>query len=129
MDPQELFNKENNPNEQKGSPLKSLETDLILYSDSIKEIAMEIIQEDVSKYPLFIAHQHELSIGELIIDMNELSTEWNIHVSTVEEFVERGIIQKDKKDFFVKNYKDPEKFMCVFVIMPEGANFVFYPYK
>ncbi len=127
MQPEELLG---NPNENKKneSPLKSLETDLVLYSDSIKEIAEEII-ENLSKYPIFIAHQHEARIGELIIDKDELSTEWSIHASTIDEFIERGIITAEKEDFFKQNYKDPNRYICVFVMVPEGANFVFFPYK
>lgn len=127
MQPEELLgNAENNKKNE--SPLKSLETDLVLFSDSIKEIADEILVE-LSKYPIFVAHQHEVRIGEMIVDKEELSTDWNIHASTLEEFVEKGIVNEERKEFFIQNYKDPAKFMCVFVIVPEGANFVFYPYK
>lgn len=126
MEPHELLN----PNEKpKESPLKSLETDLVLYADSLKEVADDIIAEELSKFPIFVAHQHEVSIGEIVIDKNEMATEWNIHASTLEEFLEVGIVKSDKEDFFKQNYKDPEKFMCIFAIVPEGANFVFYPYK
>jgi hypothetical protein len=116
MQPEELLGN-NQENSRKESPLKSLETDLVLFSDSIKEIAEDIID------------QHEAKIGELIIDKDELSTDWNIHASTLEEFVEKGIINSEKQEFFKQNYKDPSKFICVFVMVPEGANFVFYPYK
>lgn len=126
MEPHELLN----PNEKpKESPLKSLETDLVLYADSLKEVADDIIAEGLSKYPIFVAHQHEVSIGEIVIDKNEMATEWNIHASTLEEFLEVGIVKSDKEDFFKQNYKDPQKFMCIFAVVPEGANFVFYPYK
>ncbi|MBM3402594.1 MAG: hypothetical protein FJY21_09860 [Bacteroidetes bacterium] len=111
------------------SPLKSLETDLKFYSDSVKEVAIEIMVEGISEYPIFVAHQHELNLGELIIDKEELNTSWSMHASTIEEFSEKGLIQSDKKEKFIKQYKDPYKFMCVFVIVPEGANFVFFPYQ
>ncbi len=126
MEPHELLNTNEKPKE---SPLKSLETDLLLYADSLKEVADEIIAEGLSKYPIFVAHQHEVSIGEIVIDKNEMATEWNIHASTLEEFLEVSIVKSEKEDFFKQNYKDPEKFMCIFAIVPEGANFVFYPYK
>ena len=112
----------------KESPLKSLETDLKFYSDSLKEIAAEILSEGLSEYPIFVAHQHEVSLGELILDKNELNTSWSIQASMLEEFVEKGIVHKDKKERFIKQFKDPNEYMCLFVIVPEGANFVFYPY-
>lgn len=110
------------------SPLKSLETDLKFYSESIKEVSNEIIVEGISIYPVFIAHQHEVSLGEPILDKNELNTSWSIHASTLEEFLEKGIIHPEKKERFIKQYKNAHDFMCLFVIVPEGANFVFYPY-
>ncbi|WP_257666957.1 hypothetical protein [Parapedobacter tibetensis] len=112
----------------KKSPLKSLKVDLDFYSESIREIAVEIMAEGLSAYPIFIAHQHKVEVGELILDKEELGTAWSVHASTLEEFVERGIIKEDRKARFIKHYKKPEDFMCVFVVVPEGANFVFYPY-
>src|SRR5690606_35149388 len=58
----------------KESPLKSLQVDLDFYSASIKEIAVEIMAEGLSAYPVFIAHQHEVALGELILDKDELGT-------------------------------------------------------
>lgn len=113
---------------QQPSPLKSLEADLKLYSDSIKEVATEILSEGLSEYPIFVAHQHEVALGELILDKNELNTAWSIQASMLEEFIQKGVIHREKQERFIKQYKNPNEFMCLFVIVPEGANFVFYPY-
>src|SRR5688500_15916418 len=129
MDIKDLINHpEGDDAAQKESPLKSLEKDLKMYSDSMKEIADEILNEDLSEYPIFVAHQHEVKLGELILDKDELNTQWSIQASMLEEFVEKGIIHKDKRERFIKQYKNPQEFMCLFVVVPEGANFVFYPY-
>jgi hypothetical protein len=114
---------------KKESPLKSLEADLKFYSDSIKEVSTEIMVEGISAYPIFVAHQHEVSLGEPILDKNDLNTNWTIHAATLEEFVEKGIIHKDKKERFIKHFKNAHDFMCLFVIVPEGANFIFFPYQ
>ncbi|NGM66215.1 hypothetical protein [Sphingobacterium sp. SGR-19] len=111
------------------SPLKSLKVDLDFYSDSIKEVATEMIAEGYTLYPIFIAHQHEVSIGELLLSKDELNTQWTINVSSLEEFVDRGLVKDDRKDYFTKHFKNTNEYMCLFVIVPEGANFVFYPYK
>lgn len=129
MELEDLLNQGNDGEQRKESPLKSLEADLKFYSESIKEVASEIMIEGISAYPVFAAHQHELLLGELILDRHELHTEWTIHASTLEEFVEKGIVNPDKKERFIKNFKDPNKFMCLFVVVPEGANFVFFPYQ
>jgi hypothetical protein len=112
----------------KKSPLISLEKDLGFYAESIKEVAVEIMVEGISSYPIFIAHQHEVNIGEVILNKNDLNTDWTVQASTLEEFIQKGIIHPDKKEQFLKSYKKPESYMCIFVVVPEGANFVYYPY-
>ncbi|KHJ39003.1 hypothetical protein PBAC_08680 [Pedobacter glucosidilyticus] len=110
------------------SPLLSLKKDLANYKDAIREVAIEIMVEGLSAHPIFIAHQHEVHIGEVILDRVELATDWTIQASTLEEFIERGIIQETKKDAFLSSYKNADDYACVFVVVPEGANFVYYPY-
>ena len=65
MDLQDLLNQPNEGNQQaqKESPLKSLEGDLKLYSESMKEVSTEIMVEGISAYPIFLAHCHEVMIG------------------------------------------------------------------
>lgn len=126
MNPEELLNQ--GGEQKKDSPLASLGVDLRLYSESLREVAVEIMVEGISQYPIFAAHQHELLLGELLLDKDELNTEWSIHASTLEEFEERGIVKPVLRQRFIDIYKNPHDFMCVFVIVPEGANFVFFPY-
>jgi len=126
MEPEELLN--DNNGKDKESPLLSLEIDLKLFNESIREVAIEIMVEGLSRYPIFIAHQHEVAIGEMILDKDDINSDWSINASTLEEFMERNIIKKELKQRFIDTYKKPEDFMCVFVIVPEGANFVFFPY-
>jgi hypothetical protein len=111
------------------SPLISLRRDLDFYRESIREVALEILEAEYTAYPIFIAHQHAVNVGEIILDRDELGTNWTIQVSCLEEFVEKNIIKADKKDKFILNFKDPKAFMCLFVVVPEGANFVFNPYE
>ncbi len=129
MDPEELFNEDgNSAKPAKESPLVSLERDLKFFNESIREVAVEIMVEGLSRYPIFIAHQHELNLGELILDRHDLHTGWSIHASTLEEFVDKGVIKPVLKERFIKSYKDPYEYICLFVVVPEGANFVYYPY-
>jgi hypothetical protein len=121
-----------NTEDQQGpqeSPLISLKKDIEFYKETLREVAIEIMVEGLSLYPIFIAHQHEVALGEMILDRNELGTEWTIQASTFEEFTEKGIIQADKKEAFLQHYKSAEDFICLFVIVPEGANFVYFPYN
>ncbi|MEX8547586.1 MAG: hypothetical protein V5804_08300 [Mucilaginibacter sp.] len=128
MNPEDLLQEGSEEEKKQRSPLESLEVDLKYFNDSIKEVAIEIMVEGLSKYPVFIAHQHEVKLGEVIFDRHEMNTDWTIQASTLEEFMERGVIKKELRQRFIDTYKNPDKFMCVFVIVPEGANFVFFPY-
>ena len=89
---------------------------------------MELMAEGYTLFPIFVAHQHEVDLGEVILDRNELNTAWTIHASSLEEFIEKRLIDEDKRGYFEKSFKPANEFMCLFVIVPEGANFVFYPY-
>lgn len=129
MDPEELLNENSNEEKKKESPLLSLERDLKIYSESIHEVAIEIMLEGLSSFPIFIAYQHIVKLGELILDRDDLNMDWSINASTLEEFVEKGVIKKELKERFTKSYKNPHDFICLFVVVPEGANFVYYPYK
>lgn len=110
------------------SPLKSLKNDLDFYKESIQEVAAEMMAEGYTLFPIFVAHQHSMTIGEIVLDKDELDTQWSVHASSLEEFIEKGLIQADKRAFFEKSFKNANEYMCLFVVVPEGANFVFYPY-
>lgn len=105
----------------------SLQKDLAFYREPMLEISRETRERKISEYPIFIAHQHEVSLGEVILDRLELQREWTINASVMEEFVEKGVIQKNKVEIFKKAYKNPEKYICIFIVVPEGGSFVFLP--
>src|ERR1700748_3192871 len=126
MNPEELLNTPNESSQPAAeSPLISLERDLKFFNDSIREVSTEIMVEGLSNYPIFIAHQHEISLGELILDRHDLNTEWSVHASTLEEFTEKGVIKEILRERFISSYKNPNEYMCVFVVVPEGANFIY----
>lgn len=109
--------------------LNSLRGDLMVYKDMIRETAQEIISGEYSNFPIFVAHQFEANIGQVILDRKELGTTWTIHASTLEEFTEIGIVKPDRAEFFKETYKDPKEFICMFVITEKGGHFVFIPYQ
>ena len=109
--------------------LEHLRGELILMKESIRETSEDIIKEGFSKFPIFIAHQDEIKVGEVILDKADMATVWSISASTMEEFNEKSLIPEEKKPFFEDQYKDPKKFICMFVIYGASARFVFIPYK
>lgn len=109
--------------------LAHLRGELILMKESIKETAQDIIKEGFSKYPIFIAHQAEVNIGEVILHKEDMATAWSISASTLEEFNEKGLIPDDKKQLFIQEFKNPKVQFCLFVVYNTSARFVFVPYK
>jgi hypothetical protein len=115
--------------EEKSEDLRNLEQNLAIYKESIREVAEEIIENKVSKYPVFVASREPVNIGRMIIDKEELALEWSIFASTLEEFVHRKIVTEDKLHLFRQNYKDPAQFICLFTLLGEdAAGFIFIPY-
>ncbi len=109
--------------------IDSLEQDLKFYNDAIKEVANEVLNNNLSEYPVFIAHEIPISIGELILDKQDFERTWSISAITLEELVEAQVIESDKQDEFKKIYKDPQQYICIFLISEKGGNFVFFPYQ
>lgn len=109
--------------------LDSLERDIQYYKSAIQEVANEILDSQVSEYPLFIAHELPVRIGEMILDKDDFQRTWSISASTLEELKEHQVIEEDKQEEFKKVYKNPREHICIFLISEKGGNFVFYPYK
>ena len=108
--------------------LDSLKKDLEYYKPAIKEVSTEVIEKKLSNYPIFVAHQAAVSLGEVILDKNDYNTNWTINATVLEELVEKGVIQLNKQDDFKTIYKNPKEYICIFLISEKGGNFIFYPY-
>jgi hypothetical protein len=109
--------------------LKSLEKDISFYNDSIKEIADEILENGVSEYPIFIAHKNIIELGEIILNREDFNTEWSVNVSVLEEFIEKGLVLKERAGEFKNVFKDPKTNICIFLVTEEIGNYIFIPYK
>lgn len=108
--------------------LKALKADLIVYKELIRETSAEMISNGFTSYPIFVAHVVPLGLGETIVDREEIGTTFSIRASTLEEFVQKGLIKSERTDLFKQSFRDPEKFMSVFLISERGGNVIFLPF-
>ncbi|MFN4914060.1 MAG: hypothetical protein ACK5FT_01955 [Sphingomonadales bacterium] len=108
--------------------LKALQNELTEYSGQLLEITRELLKERVTEFPVFIAHQTDVSLGEIIIDLKEYEVPYSISVSTVEEFVEAGLIQKEKLSAFREAFGNPVNNMCVFWVHGDNARYILFPF-
>ncbi|MCS6935662.1 MAG: hypothetical protein NZM35_11030 [Chitinophagales bacterium] len=109
---------------------QSLHDDLEICRDYIKQVAMGMIKGGVSNYPIFVAVRGEsdIDLGIPLIRRDDFDISWSFNVSHLEDFVNKGIIHRDKVNDFIKAYKNPVAYMCVFVAEEQQAGFVFMPY-
>ena len=103
-----------------------LEKELSPYKNMMKEVTQSILDQEITKYPIFVVHQHDLEIGVTLTDESYPGV-WKIQASSLEEFVSKQLIEENKIDSFRTIYKNPNKFFCLFVISELGAKFIFLP--
>ena len=97
------------------------------YLKVLKEASRMIRDQDVSDYPIFVFHKQEVQLGIPLVQQKEVSTNWSVSASTLEEFVAKQLIEEERVQNFTKHYKDPDAHFCLFVLSELGADFIFIP--
>ncbi len=104
-----------------------LQEELKVYRNSMNEAIEMILDKGISEYPIFIAHQDTFGAGIPIINRYKVQGNWNINVSTLEEFLQKKLITPAKAKAFKQTYKPIADFICFFVLSELGAQFIFLP--
>ena len=102
-----------------------LQDELKVYKEVLQKASEIIIEKEVSNYPIFVFHQHEMELGIPIIEKEKTNGQWNINASSMEEFASKSVISEEKIADFQEVYKDPSSYYCLFVISELGAQFIF----
>ncbi|MBK8489591.1 MAG: hypothetical protein IPL49_01485 [Saprospirales bacterium] len=109
----------------KKQQLKILDIELAPYRKAMSQAVDTILEQEVSKYPIMVVHQHEIELGIPFIHREEVKGNWSVNASTLEEFVAKRIINENMVDHFRSVYKDPEQELCLFLLSELGATFIF----
>lgn len=117
----------NNDPELSGKYLGTISSDFVKVADTLKEASYRIRKAGFD-YPIFPIAKSDQPIGQLLIEKEPLELEWNYFVTYLEEFVQRGLVDKDKLELFTENYKDPDEYCCLFVIDQDFHRFIYIPY-
>lgn len=104
---------------------EDLHKELAPYKSVLEKASNIILEKEVSKYPIFVFHQHDIEVGIPIIEKEKAKGNWNVHASSLEEFSSKSLIQKEKVEEFISVYKEKDKHLCLFVISELGAKFIF----
>ena len=118
-------NQGNDP-ELDGKYLGTISQDFVKIADMLKEASYQIRKRGFSDFPIFPICKTQQPIGQMLIDRNEMDTDWYYYATYLDEFVQRELMEKP--DEFKSTYKDPDEFCCLFVVDVEFTNFLFIPY-
>jgi len=99
------------------SQLKSLEAQLGELNDFLLEVSTDMVDGGFTEHPLYVAHQEQAKIGEMIVDRDEFGFPFSINATTIERFLELGILQKERLGAFLKAYGNPKSRCCVFLMV------------
>ena len=105
--------------------LEILEDELKPLFNSIGKAMDTILEEGISEYPIIVVHQNVVELGVDILGLDQATPKWRISASTLEEFVAKQLIQSDKVDDFKSVYKDPDTYLCMFIVDDMFAKFIF----
>lgn len=97
------------------------------YSPTLVQATRTILDEGVTKYPIYVAVLDHFKAGIPIINGEDFGKTWNINASSLEEFYTKKIMDKEAVDNFRKVYKDPKKYFCVFLVESDDAKMLFIP--
>ncbi|MEZ4906358.1 MAG: hypothetical protein R2771_01640 [Saprospiraceae bacterium] len=104
-----------------------LKDELRPYTDLAYNASKTIIDNDISIYPIIIAHQDQINVGIPLLNKDDGLGEWSLNASTLEEFYTKNLIEESKLEDFKKLYKLHQDEICYFVLSEIGAQFLFIP--
>lgn len=107
---------------------ESLQNDLISVGPYLKEIAQNVIKDEISQYPVFVAAQEHVEIGKMIFNPEQHGLNWFFTASLLEEFVSKKLIDPSNLNRFKRTFGDPTEKACIFAIFEQEGRFVFVPY-
>lgn len=109
--------------------LDSVAQDIDAMKDLMIHIVYDMLDLEVSNYPVFVMSLHELDeIGRPFIKKEIYQSNWNIRVTHLEDLVSKQVITTDKIDSFKSIYKNPREFFCILLIQNDSGSFIFRPF-
>ncbi len=111
--------------EQRDEVLVQLHEDLQQTKHQLMDLKEQIIEADVSNYPIFVATEFPIDLGKKVLDKFENELHWHYNASHLEEFYAKKVVLNDKLADFKKLYKEHTGALCLFVIHDEEGDFVF----
>ncbi len=106
--------------------LDAISKDFANTSKLLKKVSHQMIGQGF-KYPVFILSKDKFSAFPILFD-KETGNNWIYHASYLDILISSNLIEKTKKEDFIKNYKDPEEYCCLMIITPKLTKIAFAPF-
>ncbi len=99
------------------------------YHYLLEEAFEGVINEGVSKYPVFIFHQQEVNVGISIAERHDIAGDWSVNISTLEEFYIKGLVTIEQVDEIKSKINDQPPMYCCLVLSGAKGSLIFLPRK
>jgi hypothetical protein len=96
-----------------------------LYHALMAEAFEGVINEEVSKYPVFIFHKQEVNVGIPIADRSRIAGEWSVNISTLEEFYIKGLVTIEQVEEIKSKTTGQSPQYCCLVLNKEKGSLIF----
>jgi hypothetical protein len=117
-------------NYQEQRYLERLEQEFNIVGPVLQKLIRQILDEQVTKYPILVASRQPIKLGLPVIDAEAQGLFWTYRVSPLEELVKKGLVNRDQVEHFREHYTNPSERVCVLFIIPDSheARFIFLPF-
>ncbi len=121
---------DNNIKEKMTSNLVQIQDDLRVFETMFNTAIDAVHIQDVSHYPILIAHQEDtIALGLPIIKRSDAASHYDYALSTLEELVGKNVVAQEKVNDFIEKYKASGDSYCILVMIDEIATFAFQARK
>ncbi len=97
------------------------------YHVLLDEAFESVINEGVSKYPVFIFHQQDVTVGIQIADRAQTAGDWSVNISTLEEFYIKGHVTIEQVEEIKSKILGKPPMYCCLVLSGNKGSLVFIP--
>jgi Mg2+/Co2+ transporter CorC len=108
--------------------LRQLQKDFRTIATDLEEIVDKILEEGITRYPVFIAAKQKIVLGIQIYERVASNLHFDFYLSPIEELIRKGVIRTEALQEFKDAYKNPLDTACVILISDNEYNFIFLPY-
>ncbi|UBM60465.1 hypothetical protein LAG90_07405 [Marinilongibacter aquaticus] len=102
--------------------------DFLKVCDNLKEASYQIRSRKFSEYPIFVATDAEVSMGQTLFYPQDFKTKYEYKASFLEEFLSLNLIGPESEVLFKENYKNADEYCCLFVKDGNFVSFVYVPF-